>query len=83
MLRKNPTLTQLTNDAGETPLLLAASFAANSKDMVWYLSLVTKEEPPSYPFTGRLACRLISFITGAGFCGKKIKYLISSSLFSL
>nr|XP_028953470.1 uncharacterized protein LOC114822692 [Malus domestica] len=68
MVRKNPALTQITNDAGETPLLLAASFAANSKDMVWYLSLVTKDEPPSYPFTGLLACRLISFITGAGFC---------------
>ncbi|XP_016651460.1 PREDICTED: ankyrin repeat-containing protein At5g02620-like isoform X3 [Prunus mume] len=62
LLGKNPKLTQCLDSAGRTPLLLAATFASENKELVWYLLLVTKHEKPGLPSTGPLAANLVNVL---------------------
>ncbi|XP_038710604.1 uncharacterized protein LOC120005181 isoform X2 [Tripterygium wilfordii] len=67
LVRKNPALPQITDIKGYTPLQTAIFVATEHKELVWYLTKVTKDEPPSSPFTGRWAGELICYLTHAGF----------------
>ncbi|XP_016651461.1 PREDICTED: ankyrin repeat-containing protein At5g02620-like isoform X4 [Prunus mume] len=67
LLGKNPKLTQCLDSAGRTPLLLAATFASENKELVWYLLLVTKHEKPGLPSTGPLAANLVNVLIASGF----------------
>ncbi|KAK9286262.1 hypothetical protein L1049_014649 [Liquidambar formosana] len=63
MVRKNPALTQITDKVESTPLFAAAAWVR--KDVLWYLSSVTRDEPPSSPFTGPFACLLFNMVVTA------------------
>ncbi|XP_034226291.1 ankyrin repeat-containing protein NPR4-like isoform X2 [Prunus dulcis] len=67
LLGKNPKLTQCLDSAGRTALLLAATFASENKELVWYLLLVTKREKPGLPSTGPLAANLVNVLIASGF----------------
>ncbi|CAL2274549.1 unnamed protein product [Prunus armeniaca] len=67
LLGKNPKLTQCLDSAGRTALLLAATFASENKELVWYLLLVTKHEKPGLPSTGPLAANLVNVLIASGF----------------
>ncbi|XP_038701714.1 uncharacterized protein LOC119998453 isoform X2 [Tripterygium wilfordii] len=67
LVRKNPALPQIADVNSNTPLWSAAVTATEHKELVWYLTNVTKDEPPSYPFTGQWAGDLICALTAAGF----------------
>ncbi|XP_020424711.1 ankyrin repeat-containing protein At5g02620 isoform X2 [Prunus persica] len=67
LLGKNPKLTQRLDSAGRTALLLAATFASENKELVWYLLLVTKREKPGLPSTGPLAANLVNVLIASGF----------------
>ncbi|KAL9451710.1 hypothetical protein AB3S75_013308 [Citrus x aurantiifolia] len=55
LVRKKRALTQTVSNRGWTPLLSAAHCAPKDKDVVYYLSTVTTNEPPGCPFAGPLA----------------------------
>ncbi|CAL2274545.1 unnamed protein product [Prunus armeniaca] len=67
LLAANSTLTQVVDSEGRTPLLLAASLGSESKELVWYLLLVTTDEKPGQPFTGPRAAYLINVFIASGF----------------
>lgn len=69
LLQENPKLAQSVDIKGRTPLLLAASFAAENKELVWYLLLVTTDEEPGHPFTGSWAANLMNVLIATGFHG--------------
>ncbi|KAI9162624.1 hypothetical protein LWI28_029038 [Acer negundo] len=48
LVEKNPDLLQMVDDLENLPLL--NSIYSKSKELVWYLSLKTRVESPSYPF---------------------------------
>ncbi|KAL5572356.1 hypothetical protein UlMin_021953 [Ulmus minor] len=52
LIKKNPSLTNILDNNGCTPLLVAVGLGAQHKDLVWYLSVETKDEEPSRPFNG-------------------------------
>ncbi|CAL2274546.1 unnamed protein product [Prunus armeniaca] len=66
LLAANSTLTQVVDSEGRTPLLLAASLGSESKELVWYLLLVTTDEKPGQPFTGPRAAYLINVFIASG-----------------
>ncbi|OVA16338.1 Ankyrin repeat [Macleaya cordata] len=67
MVEKNNDLTQIQNRSGWTPLLLCAAYVAKEqKDMIQYLSTVTRDEEPCRPFSGSYGAQLICNITAAG-----------------
>ncbi|KAJ7955979.1 Ankyrin repeat-containing protein [Quillaja saponaria] len=66
LVTKNPSLTQITNLAGLSPLIYAIT-STNCKDLVWYLTLVTTDENPGFPFSGSSAGYLVALLTAAGF----------------
>ncbi|XP_038710607.1 uncharacterized protein LOC120005182 [Tripterygium wilfordii] len=66
LVRKNPALPQLTDLKGYTPLLTAICVAPEHKELLWYLTKVTKDDPPSSPFTGQWSGELITFLTHTG-----------------
>lgn len=71
MVNKNPNLTNIMDGGrGWSPLLIAAYHGSKSKDLVWYLSLVTRDEGESSPFTGPFAGDLVLALTAAGHLGK-------------
>ncbi|KAL2458869.1 uncharacterized protein Fot_55432 [Forsythia ovata] len=79
LVDKNPTLPLSMESLGQTPLFFAAYWGApsKSKEMLWYLSTVTTNDFPSYPFTGPWSGALILGITAAGFNGKLMVYFNS------
>ncbi|RDX83823.1 Ankyrin repeat-containing protein ITN1, partial [Mucuna pruriens] len=66
LVAKNPSLTQLTDFKGFTPLIYSIT-SARCKEMVWYLVLNTTDERPSCPFSGPAADQLVSLLTASGF----------------
>ncbi|XP_021804961.1 uncharacterized protein LOC110749210 isoform X3 [Prunus avium] len=66
LLAANSNLTQVVDSEGRTPLLLAASLGSESKEVVWYLLLVTTDEKPGQPFTGPRAAYLINVLIASG-----------------
>lgn len=68
LVSKDPSLTQLTDFAGFTPLLYAIT-SSRCKELVWFLSLATTDERPGCPFSGPSAHRLVALLTAAGFHG--------------
>ncbi|KAK3211623.1 hypothetical protein Dsin_016329 [Dipteronia sinensis] len=55
LIRKNFALPEIQNKRGSVPLYLSFS----SKQLVWYLILVTRDEHPCFPFTGPLSAQLV------------------------
>lgn len=76
LVKKKPALTQTVSNRGWTPLLSAVHCAPKDKDVVYYLSSKTTNEPPGRPFTGPLAGMLAYALAAGGFHGK-VKYLHS------
>ncbi|BBH08215.1 Ankyrin repeat family protein [Prunus dulcis] len=66
LLAANSNLTQVVDSEGRTPLLLAASLGSESKEVVWYLLLVTTDEKPGQPFTGPRAAYLVNVLIASG-----------------
>lgn len=66
LVAKNPSLTQLTDFKGFTPLIYSIT-NARYKDMVWYFVLNTTDERPGSPFSGPSASQLVALLTAAGF----------------
>ncbi|XP_059634745.1 uncharacterized protein LOC132277051 [Cornus florida] len=71
LVTKNNDLTQIVDAHGQTPLFMAPSLAPPElKDVVWYLSLVTRDENEKAerkPFSGHLGADLILSITASGY----------------
>ncbi|KAL6226787.1 hypothetical protein ACLB2K_000748 [Fragaria x ananassa] len=67
LLKENPKLAQSVDIKGRTPLHLAATFASECKELVWYLLLVTTDEEPGHPFTGSWAANLMNVLIASGF----------------
>ncbi|KAM1587404.1 hypothetical protein ACFX1X_026901 [Malus domestica] len=67
LLMENPKLAQCVDAKGRTPLLLAATFASENKELVWYFLLVTTDEAPGRPFTGDWAANLVNVLIASGF----------------
>lgn len=70
LLMENLKLAQCVDAEGRTPLLLAATFASENKELVWYFLLVTTNEEPGHPFTGHCAANLVNMLIASGFHGK-------------
>lgn len=70
LVAKNPSLTQLTDFKGFTPLIYSIT-NARYKDMVWYFVLNTTDERPGSPFSGPSASQVVALLTAAGFHGKE------------
>ncbi|KAK7305200.1 hypothetical protein VNO77_43101 [Canavalia gladiata] len=66
LVAKNPSLTQLTDFKGFTPLIYSIT-SARCKEMVWYLVLNTTDERPGCPFSGPSSVQLVALLTAAGF----------------
>ncbi|BAT88559.1 hypothetical protein VIGAN_05209000 [Vigna angularis var. angularis] len=66
LVTKNPSLTQLTDFKGFTPLIYSIT-SAKCKEMVWYFVLNTTDERPGCPFSGPSAAQLVALLTAAGF----------------
>ncbi|KAM1501652.1 hypothetical protein ACFXTH_026664 [Malus domestica] len=65
LVTKNPALTQIADRDGMVPLHL--SCCSDDRELVWYLTLVTRDEHPTWPFTGPMAGFLTSAVTYSGF----------------
>lgn len=68
LVAKNPSLTQVTDFKGFTPLIHSLT-STRCKDMVWYLVLNTTDDSPASPFSGPTAAQLVTLLTAAGFHG--------------
>ncbi|XP_021283426.1 ankyrin repeat-containing protein ITN1-like [Herrania umbratica] len=66
LIRKNPGLTQITDNSGNTPLLCAVLLFSRHK-LVRYLALATTIEKPERPFSGCKAGDLMVNLTHMGF----------------
>ncbi|XP_017976751.1 PREDICTED: transient receptor potential cation channel subfamily A member 1 isoform X2 [Theobroma cacao] len=66
LIRRNPQLTQITDNGGKTPLLLAVSIFPEHK-LVAYLTRSTTIEKPEIPFSGCMAGDLMVNLTHMGF----------------
>ncbi|PKI77360.1 hypothetical protein CRG98_002305 [Punica granatum] len=64
LIDNHKTLTQIINAEGFTALHTAAIF--NSKEVIWYLTWKTTDDPPRRPFTGPMAGSLIRGLVGSG-----------------
>ncbi|KAM1155804.1 hypothetical protein ACFX13_027236 [Malus domestica] len=68
LVTRNPALPQITDTEGFTALLWGCMMAPEtSKEMRWYLVLVTRDDFPSSPFTGPLAGTIICSLSTMGF----------------
>ncbi|KAM0974966.1 hypothetical protein ACFX2C_018066 [Malus domestica] len=67
LLMENLKLAQCVDAEGRTPLLLAATFASENKELVWYFLLVSTNEEPGHPFTGHWAANLVNMLIASGF----------------
>ncbi|KAK6232933.1 hypothetical protein SCA6_003006 [Theobroma cacao] len=66
LIRKNPRLTQITDNSGNTPLLCAVLLFSRHK-LVRYLASATTIEKPERPFSGCKAGDLMVNLTHMGF----------------
>ncbi|KAE9598520.1 hypothetical protein Lal_00020996 [Lupinus albus] len=66
LVAKNPSLTQVTDFKGFTPLFYSIT-STRCKEMVWYLALSTTDERPGCPFSGPSTSQLVALLTAAGF----------------
>ncbi|XP_027191427.1 uncharacterized protein [Cicer arietinum] len=66
LIAKNPSLTQIADSKGFTPLLHSVTYN-RCKEMVWYLVLNTTDDRPGCPFSGPSASQLVTLLTAAGF----------------
>ncbi|XP_012571230.1 uncharacterized protein [Cicer arietinum] len=66
LMAKNPSLTQVTDFKGFTPLIYSIT-STRCKEMVWYLVLNTTDDRPGCPFSGPSASQLVALLTAAGF----------------
>ncbi|XP_017976567.1 PREDICTED: uncharacterized protein LOC18600083 [Theobroma cacao] len=66
LIRKNPKLTQITDNDGKTPLLCAVLLFSRHK-LVRYLALKTTNEKPERPFSGCKGGDLMVNLTHMGF----------------
>lgn len=70
LVSKNPTLTNVLDASGATPLLMASRYVYESNyEVLWYLTMKTSNKEPSSPFTGPLAMNLVSNLLMSGFLG--------------
>ncbi|OWM73216.1 hypothetical protein CDL15_Pgr001330 [Punica granatum] len=65
LIDNHKTLTQIINAEGFTALHTAAIF--NSKEVIWYLTWKTTDDPPRRPFTGPMAGSLIRGLVDGDF----------------
>ncbi|KAA8534776.1 hypothetical protein F0562_029782 [Nyssa sinensis] len=65
MVTKNPNLTQKTNHADVTAVLYAS--LCGGKDVLKYLCSMTRNEEPSWPFSGEAGGRLLNNTIASGF----------------
>lgn len=68
---KNPDLLQIVNNLGHLPLLYSVN--GNCKELVWYLSLRTRVESPSFPFFVPLLTTFLRGLINSGYNGKSQK----------
>lgn len=67
LVKKKPALANGLDFKEQTPLLVASRFAYGSYDLLWYLTLVTKDEEPGPPFTGPHAVELVIMLDNKEF----------------
>ncbi|EXB38944.1 Ankyrin repeat-containing protein [Morus notabilis] len=75
LVKRNPSLTNVLDGSGLTPLLVAARYLYGSYEILWYLTLVTQDEEPGLPFTGPHAMELVLMLVLAG-CLDILLYLL-------
>jgi len=68
LVAKNPSITQVTDFKGFTPLIYSIT-STRCKEMIWYLLVNTTDERPGCPFSGPSASQLVAFLTASGFHG--------------
>lgn len=73
LVNKHSALTNILDEQGRTPLLVAAKFGSENRDLMWYLTLKTTNEEPSRPFTGPLAVDLVLMFAASGHVGKRVQ----------
>ena len=84
MVSKNPDLPNIVSgEDGWCPLVVSAHHGSKSKDLVWYLCMVTKDVGISSPFTGPSAGTLVLTLTAAGYLGKSVLKIFTNILVSL
>ncbi|XP_024634899.1 uncharacterized protein [Medicago truncatula] len=66
LVAKNPSVTQVTDFKGFTPLIYSLT-STRHRDMVWYLLMNTTDERPGCPFSGPSASQLVALLTASGF----------------
>ncbi|PON41296.1 hypothetical protein PanWU01x14_290530 [Parasponia andersonii] len=71
LISKRPTFTNIGDDEGRTPLLVAVKLGSKIRDLMWYLTLKTTDEEPSRPFTGPHAGDLVIRLAASGYVGKR------------
>ncbi|KAI4380802.1 hypothetical protein MLD38_006950 [Melastoma candidum] len=67
LVRKNPSLTQLPDKSGSTPLHLLSKTAPKDKDVLLYLAQATNNDEPGCPFSGPSGVSLVCGLTDCGF----------------
>jgi len=77
LVAKNPSLTQVTDCTGFTPLIYSVT-STRCKHMVQYLFMNTTDDGPGRPFSGSSASHLVALLIHAGFYGN----LNAANLFS-
>ncbi|TXG68581.1 hypothetical protein EZV62_003516 [Acer yangbiense] len=65
LVQKNSFLSQMVNNQQELPLL--HSIWSESKEMVWYLSLITRVDSPTFPFFIPTLPRILRHLVKSGF----------------
>lgn len=73
LVKKNRGLTNILDHKGQTPLLVASRFVYGNYDVLWYLTMVTDDEPGS-PFTGTPAMDLVLMLVLSGSLGMISNY---------
>ncbi|RHN67268.1 putative ankyrin repeat-containing domain-containing protein [Medicago truncatula] len=68
LVAKNPSLTQVTDFKGFTPLIYSLT-STRHRHMVRYLLMNTTDERPGCPFSGPSASQLVALLTASGFHG--------------
>ncbi|XP_039687248.1 uncharacterized protein [Medicago truncatula] len=66
LVAKNPSLTQVTDFKGFTPLIYSLT-STRHRHMVRYLLMNTTDERPGCPFSGPSASQLVALLTASGF----------------
>jgi ankyrin repeat protein len=68
LVAKNPSVTQLIDFKGLTPLMYSITSTRN-KELILYLYMNTTDEGPGCPFSGPSASQLVALLTAAGYHG--------------